>query len=218
MERAPHGSPPKSLHGSGQQDSPPAGATGHRPLHTLEAQLVAVGRGDKSAFADLYETVAPRVYGLVLRILRDAHQSEEVTQEVLLQLWELSNRFDPHRGSAHAWVMTMAHRRAVDRVRSTEAWRRRDIVDAQRTLKTSFDQTSEEALTCLEAEAVRTALASLSAIQRQAVELAYFGGHTHREVSRLLQLPLGTAKTRIRDGLSRLRDVLSPDDISLRPS
>ena len=217
MERAPHGSPPKSLHGSGQQDSPPAGATGHRPLHTLEGQLVAVPRRQIGLRRPL-RNGAPRVYGLVLRILRDAHQSEEVTQEVLLQLWELSNRFDPHRGSAHAWVMTMAHRRAVDRVRSTEAWRRRDIVDAQRTLKTSFDQTSEEALTCLEAEAVRTALASLSAIQRQAVELAYFGGHTHREVSRLLQLPLGTAKTRIRDGLSRLRDVLSPDDISLRPS
>lgn len=192
------------------EDSQAAGANGHRPLDTLQAQLVASGRGDESAFADLHDNVAPRIYGLVLRILRDVHQSEEVTQEVFLQLWQTSNRFDPARGSALSWVMTVAHRRAVDRVRSTEAWRRRDTADAERSLRTPFDQTAEAAHASLEAQTVRTALATLSPNQRQALELAYFGGHTHREVSRLLQIPLGTAKTRIRDGLIQLRDSLPP--------
>ncbi|MEP6815117.1 MAG: ECF RNA polymerase sigma factor SigK [Marmoricola sp.] len=185
-------------------------ATANLPLATLQTQLRAASRGDESAFADLYESVAPRVYGLVLRILRDVHQSEEVTQEVFLQLWETSNRFDPTRGSALSWIMTIAHRRAVDRVRATEAGRRRDTSEADRTLKTPFDQTAETAHASLEATMVRVALATLSPTQRQALELAYFGGHTRTEVSRLLQIPLGTAKTRIRDGLIRLRDCLAP--------
>ena len=185
-------------------------ATGHPRCDALEAQLVASGSGDAVAFADLYATVAPRIYGLALRILRDPHQSEEVTQEVFLQLWQTSNRFDPTRGSALSWVMTMAHRRAVDRVRSAEAGRRRDTADAQHIGMAPFDQTSAAAHASLEAQTVRAALAVLSPGQRQALELAYFGGYTYSEVARLLQIPLGTAKTRIRDGLIRLRDLLTP--------
>jgi RNA polymerase sigma-70 factor (ECF subfamily) len=177
------------------------------PLQTL---LGEASRGDESAFAALYDSVAPRVYGLVHRILRDVHQSEEVTQEVFLQLWATSNRFDPSRGSALSWVMTIAHRRAVDRVRSSEAERRRDLTDAERSIRTSFDQTAEAAHSSLEATEVRDALATLSPTQRRALELAYLGGYTHREVSELLQIPLGTAKSRIRDGLIQLRDHLAP--------
>ncbi len=177
---------------------------------TLEARMVSVGRGDESAFADLYDRVAPRVYGLVLRILKDVHQSEEVTQEVLLQLWQTSDQFDPARGSVLSWVMTMAHRRAVDRVRSAASSRRRDATDAVRTFQAPVDVTADAAQASLEAATVRTALATLSRPQRQALELAYFGGHTHGEVSLLLGIPLGTAKTRIRDGLIRLRDTLTP--------
>ena len=166
---------------------------------------------DASAFADLYDSVAPRIYGLLFRILRDVPQSEEVTQEVFLEIWQTSNRFDPNRGSARSWVMTMAHRRAVDRVRSTEAWRRRDAADAADRSRTApFDHTAETAQTALDARAVQVALAVLSSAQRQALELAYFGGHTHSEVSRLLHIPLGTAKTRIRAGLIRLRDMPPP--------
>jgi RNA polymerase sigma-70 factor (ECF subfamily) len=180
----------------------PAAASGE----PVQNWLAAASRGDESAFAALYDSLAPRVYGLVLRILRDAHQSEEVTQDVFLQVWETSNRFDPTRGSALSWVMTLAHRRAVDRVRSAEAARRRDVSDAERSLRTPFDETAESAHASLEAVRVRAALAELSPTQRQALELAYFGGHTHHEVAELLHIPLGTAKTRIRDGLIRLRD------------
>jgi RNA polymerase sigma-70 factor (ECF subfamily) len=189
--------------------SPAPRASSELLRDTLESQLDDASRGDESAFAALYDSVAPRVYGLVHRILRDVHQSEEVTQEVFLQLWTTSNRFDPTRGSALSWVMTIAHRRAVDRVRSSEAQRRRDLTDAERSIRTPFDQTAEAAHTSFEATGVRGALATLSPTQRGALELAYLGGHTHLEVSQLLQIPLGTAKSRIRDGLIQLRDHLA---------
>jgi RNA polymerase sigma-70 factor (ECF subfamily) len=190
----------------------PATTSGDPLQETLGSQLAAASRGDEAAFAALYDSLAPRVYGLVVRILRDAHQSEEVTQDVFLQVWETSTRFDPTRGSALSWVMTLAHRRAVDRVRSAAAARRRDVSDAERSLRTPFDETAETAHSSLEGARVRAALADLSTTQRQALELAYFGGHTHHEVSELLHIPLGTAKTRIRDGLIRLRDDLAPGE------
>jgi RNA polymerase sigma-70 factor (ECF subfamily) len=181
---------------------------GHRP-DTLEAQMVAAGRGDQAAFAEIYENVAPRIHGLARRILRDPQLAEDVTQEVLLALWQASSGFDPDRGSALSWVMTIAHRRAVDRVRATDAWRRRDAVEAARTHTVPYDETAASAHASLEGQRIRAALATLSPSQRRALELAYFGGLTHSEVSRLMQVPLGTAKSRIRDGLVRLRDVLS---------
>ncbi len=184
--------------------------SGDAPIDTLRRCLLASSRGDEAAFAELYEIVAPRVYGLVLRVVRDVHQSEEVTQEVFLQLWQTSARFDPSRGSALSWIMTMAHRRAVDRVRATESSRRRDLTDAERGLRTPVDETAEAAHASLEALTLRAALATLSPHQRQALELAYFGGLTYADVSRVLGIPLGTAKTRIRDGLIRLRDTLTP--------
>ncbi len=178
--------------------------------NALAALLTAASTGDELAFADLYDEVGPRVYAMVLRVLRDVHQSEEVTQEVFLEIWQTSHRFDPARGSAFSWLMTMAHRRAIDRVRRSEASRRRDAADAARSRSTAYDQTAVEAHASLDAQTVRAALATLSPGQREALELSYFGGFTHTEISRMLQLPLGTAKSRIRDGLTRLRLVMAP--------
>lgn len=189
---------------------------GHRRRSDdLQAHLLASSRGDVQAFAQVYDAVAPRVFGLASRILRDPHQAEEVTQEVMLQLWSSSGDFDPARGSAIAWVMTLAHRRAVDRVRSSDAHRRRDAVHARESHQDPVDETATAAHASMEAQMVRTALAELSPPQREAIELAYFGGHTHTEVARLLQVPLGTAKSRIRDGLLRLRDTLPTNAVEL---
>jgi RNA polymerase sigma-70 factor (ECF subfamily) len=177
----------------------------------LENKLMASGRGDRTAFADLYDLLAPRIYGLTQRILGDGHQSEEITQEVLLNIWQNSNRYDPGRGSALSWAMTIAHRRAVDRVRAAEAGRRRDDAHAEPHRQDLSDQTYEAVSASLESQRVRGYLAKLSVAQRQALELAYFKGHTQAEVATLLEIPLGTAKTRIRDGLIQLRELMSAD-------
>lgn len=181
-----------------------------RPQDPLAGLLVASGAGDEHAFAQLFDAIAPRVFGLVLRVLRDRQQSEEVAQEVLLEVWQSASRFDPNRGSGQAWVLTMAHRRAVDRVRSSDAARRRDITHSQRNVAVPFDETAEAALGSDAATRVRRALDQLSPMQAEAVRLSYFGGYTHSEVSSLLQIPVGTAKSRIRDGLIKLRDLLVP--------
>ena len=165
-------------------------------------------RGDEDAFAAVYDATARRLFGLVLRIVRDHAMSEEVTQEVYLDVWRHCARFDPERGSAMSWLMTIAHRTAVDRVRASEASRRRDDAHAATSQDIGFDVTAESAQASLEAQRVRRALTTLTDAQRSAVELAFLGGYTHAEVARLLDLPLGTAKTRIRDGLIRLRDTL----------
>ncbi len=164
--------------------------------------------GDETAFAQLYDALSRRLYGLVLRVVRDPAQSEEVTQEAFLEIWRTAARFDRSRGTALGWMMTIAHRKAVDRVRSAEAASRRDTQFHETTQEVAFDSTSEAAHTSLDVERVRKALATLTDAQRSALELAYFGGYTHTEVAAMLGLPLGTAKTRIRDGLIRLRDTL----------
>jgi len=184
-----------------------AGA-GARAARGTEDLLAAVAVGDHAAFEALYDTTVNAIYGLVRRILRDPAQSEEVTQEVLLEVWRSAPSYDPSRGHAMTWVMTIAHRRAVDRVRSAQAATDRDLRDAQRSTIRPYDVVGETVLGRLERDEVRAALTSLTDAQRQAVELAYFGGYTHVEVSGLLGVPLGTVKTRIRDGLIRLRDAL----------
>ena len=156
----------------------------------------------------MYDATAARVHGLVLRVIRDPAQAEEVTQETFLEAWRTASRFDPDRGSALSWLLTLAHRRAVDRVRSAEAATRRDVAyeDANRVVE--HDSTAEAAEASFEARRVRTALAGLTQVQREALTLAYYGGYTHTQVATMLDLPVGTAKTRIRDGLIRLRDLL----------
>jgi RNA polymerase sigma-70 factor (ECF subfamily) len=170
--------------------------------------LRAVARGSEAAFAELYDLVAPRVYGLVLRVVRDPSQSEEVAQEALVEIWRTASRFDPHRGSATAWIFTIAHRRAVDRVRTEQAGADRMRRVAASSVDTPYDEVVEQATARLDRVQVRRCLDGLTELQRQAVTLAYYGGHTYREVAELLQTPVPTVKTRMRDGLIRLRDCI----------
>ncbi|WP_446664759.1 ECF RNA polymerase sigma factor SigK [Flexivirga sp. B27] len=179
-----------------------------RNIPALADLLRQVGQGDDAAFAQLYDATASRLHGLVQRILVDRAMSEEVTQEVFLEIWRTSPRFDPARGSALSWLFTIAHRKAVDRVRSSEAARSRDTAYVATQAEPAYDSTAEHVDGTLRAETVRAAIASLSALQREAVELAYFEGVSHAEVARRLDIPLGTAKSRIRDGLARLRATL----------
>ncbi len=181
------------------------------PGGDLAVLIGRVARGDDAAFAALYDSAAPAVFGVVRRVVRDPAQSEEVTQEVLLEIWRTASRFDGARGSASTWLMTVAHRRAVDRVRSATAAAEREL-RATSTLgeeaNTGYDVVAEEVEARLDAQRVRRCLDSLTELQRESVTLAYYGGYTHREVADLLGAPLGTVKTRMRDGLIRLRDCL----------
>jgi RNA polymerase sigma-70 factor (ECF subfamily) len=173
-----------------------------------EALLIRVALGDEAAFELLYDLIAAGVHGLVLQVLRDPAQSEEVTQEVLLEVWRTAVRFDPRLGSARAWVYTMARRRAVDRVRSAQSAADRDDAAAARGIERDADVVSEAVEIRLEQQQVRRCMGGLTDLQRQSVTLAFYRGHTHREVADLLEVPLGTIKTRLRDGLIRLRDCL----------
>ena len=170
--------------------------------------LQRAGRSDESAFAELYDATSARAYGLALRVVRNPAHAEEVVQEAYLDAWRSSGRFDPARGSAIGWLLTIVHRKAVDRVRSAEAASARDTTYQRETDPVPHDQTAEQAHASLDAQRVRGAVAGLTDVQRQAVELAFFGGYTHTEVAQMLDVPVGTAKTRIRDGLIRLRDAM----------
>jgi len=175
---------------------------------TSEELLVAVGQADEAAFAALYDRVSPQVLGVALRVLRDRALAEEVTQEVLVEVWKKADRFDPTRGTASGWITTLAHRRGVDRVRSEQASRDRDDRVSRRDEPRAFDQVADEVQVNLDHWQVRRALSSLTERQREAIELAYFGGHTYRDVAKVLGIPEGTAKSRLRDGLLRLREAL----------
>lgn len=167
--------------------------------------LALVATGDQDALAEVYDLVAPRVFGLALRIVRDRALAEEVTQDVFVQVWRQAGEVDPQRGSPLGWLMTLTHRRAVDRVRSEQAQSDRLRRYELRQTTPEYDSTAEEALGRVEAERLQQALELIGEPHRTTVELAYFGGLTHREVAGRLGIPLGTAKTRIRDGLHKLR-------------
>jgi RNA polymerase sigma-70 factor (ECF subfamily) len=173
----------------------------------LGALLSRAGRGDQAAFAELYDSLAPLLHGVVLKVVRDPAQSEEVTQEAFVELWRLAPRYDATRGSVKSWAATLAHRRAIDRVRSEQASRERTEREGQKRPIQSPD-VAEQVVANIDGTRVRKALERLTEIQRQAVELAYFGGHSYREVAQLLDVAEGTIKTRIRDGMIRLRDEL----------
>jgi RNA polymerase sigma-70 factor, ECF subfamily len=182
------------------------------PDHSLgggqdPAELLAqVARGDHAAFETVYDQFAGPVYGLIRKVLRDPAQSEEVAQEVLLEVWRTASRFDRARGSATAWVMTIAHRRAVDRVRSETAAVAREQKLAPGPV--TGDDVAELVETALDRRRVRRCLGALTQIQAESVKLAYYGGYTYPQVAELLGVPLGTIKTRIRDALIRLRDCM----------
>ena len=182
-----------------------------RPLSPAPAEspgdlLGRVARGDEAAFSALYDELAPRVYGLCRRVLRDPAQAEEVAQEALLEVWRTAGRYDPAKGSAASWALTIAHRRAVDRVRSEQASTERERRLA--TEEVPYDDVVEEATARLERQQVRRCLHALTELQREAITLAYYQGYSYREVAERLATGLPTVKTRMRDGLIRLRDCL----------
>jgi RNA polymerase sigma-70 factor (ECF subfamily) len=178
------------------------------PGPDLGELLTLVAQGDQVAFETVYDRVAPAVFGVVLRVLRDAAQSEEVAQEALLEVWRTAGRFDPARGAGVAWVMTIAHRRAVDRVRSERAAAEREARAASAADPPLADEVAEAVESSLEAERVRHCLDGLSGAQRESITLAYYSGLSYPQVASRLGVALGTVKTRIRDGLRRLRDCL----------
>lgn len=169
--------------------------------------MARVARGDQPAFAELYDRLAPAVFGVAKRVLRDAAQAEEVAQEVFVEVWKQAARFDPERGGVRTWAVTIAHRRAVDRVRSEQAHRSRQLRSAPTETRpgpTPEDVTVDRE----ERRRARTALAELSAVQREVLELAFYDGLTHVQIADHLGIALGTVKTRARDGLIRMRAVM----------
>lgn len=191
-------------------DDRASGARGEpgAPHETTEDLLERVAAGDRDAFERLYDRIAGAVLGVARRVVIDPAQAEEVAQEALVEVWQSAHRFDRDRGRASAWVLTVAHRRAVDRVRSAQAASERETRLARLDHAPAYDQVSEAVEARLEREQVHQALRSLTDLQRESVRLAYYGGLTHREVAEHLGVPLGTVKARLRDGMIRLRDAL----------
>ena len=175
------------------------------PVDQVGELLQRVAAGDQAAFARVYDLLAPRVFGLILRVLVDRAQSEEVLQEVFLEVWRSASRFAPNRGQGRTWVLTIAHRRAVDRVRAAQASSDRDVRAGLRDLDVAHDGVAEQVELRMEAARVAAALRSLPEAQREALTLAYYGGYSQSEIAALVGAPLGTIKTRMRDGLTRLR-------------
>jgi RNA polymerase sigma-70 factor (ECF subfamily) len=200
--------------GPGDDSRPPGrpGADERQPETAESAALVELvhrsAAGDQDAFAELYDQTSRRVYGIVWRVLRSPDHAAEVTQEVYTDVWRQASRYEAARGSVLGWIATMAHRRAVDRVRSVTREVARDEHYAVTGSSPEVDHVWEGVEQRLDVQRVRKGLESLTPIQREALTLAYFGGLTQTEIAARLQLPLGTVKTRVRDGLIRLRDAL----------
>ena len=175
---------------------------------TLTDLLSRIARQDRTAFALFYEQTSKRVYGLARRVLIDPELSEDATQEVYLQVWNTADRFNPSLGSPMAWLMTLAHRRAVDRVRSAQSATDREARYGAATQTVDHDDVVDTVTQRLEAESVVRCLDTLTATQQESVKLAYYGGLTYREVAERLGVAVPTIKSRIRDGLLRLKTCL----------
>ena len=168
---------------------------------------------DPSALSDLYDQFGSYVFGLAARVIGDRHAAEDVTQEVFLSLWERPEAFDPARGRLRTFLGTLAHRRAVDLVRREEARRRRAAREAATVVP--VPDVGELAMAIVTAEQVRAEVNRLPREQREAIELAYFGGRTYRQVAEELGIPEGTAKSRMRLGLSRIAQALEAQGVDL---
>ena len=179
-----------------------------QPSSDLDALLRRVAHGDNAAFAAFYDQTKSRVYGLVTRVLRDAGYSEETTQEIYLEVWRTAAEFDSARGSALAWLLTMTHRRAIDRVRSEQAGTNRESRYGVANLEPASDVVAESAIAGDERRRVAQCLEGLTDTQRQCIELAYYGGLSYAEVSQRLAANLSTIKSRMRDALRGLRNCL----------
>lgn len=192
--------------------SPDARAADRERAARLAELMQRTGRGDAQAFDEVYSLMSGSVYGLALRVVRDPHLAEDVAQEALVEVWRTAARFQPERGSARSWILTIAHRRAVDRVRSEQSQADRAAQAAVEAEHTQAPDEHELVLDSMHLEwraaRVRAGLGTLTALQREAVELAFLKGFTHTEAATALGVPLGTAKARIRDGLIKLRDAL----------
>ncbi|RKS68820.1 RNA polymerase sigma-70 factor (ECF subfamily) [Actinomadura pelletieri DSM 43383] len=184
---------------------PPDGTV---PGQVVDQLLGRTARGDERAFERLYDAVAAPVHGLARRIVRDPAMAEEVTQEVMLELWRTAARYDPGRGGAMTWIMTIAHRRAVDRVRREQSAGEREARAARHDPVAGHDPVADRVEARLDHERVRRCLRTLTPLQHETVTLAYYGGHTYREVADLVGAPPTTVRTRMRDGIIRLRDCL----------
>jgi len=171
--------------------------------------LTSVAAGDQSAFSELYDRMQPRVLGLSMRILRDVGHAEEVAQEVFLDVWQYAKHFDTTKGSATGWILRKTHSRAVDRVRSAQASKTRDVRIGLRDLNEPTEDLADTISLRVESKRIERALGTLPEAQRQAVALAHLGGYSHSEVSAILKVPVGTVKTRIRAGIGRLREELA---------
>ena len=178
--------------------------------HDVRCRLVA---GDDGALTDVYDQFSSFVYGLAQRVIGDPRAAEDVTQDVFVSVWERPESFEPSRGSLRTWLGMLAHRRAVDHVRREEARRRRSQREASQPSTTP--DVEEMAIALVTAERVRTALDLLPEDQRRAIQLAYFGGKTYRQVAEVLGIPEGTAKSRLRLGLRRIADSLEGEEVEL---
>jgi RNA polymerase sigma-70 factor (ECF subfamily) len=197
--------------GSGASPRPDRG--GELPAHDLAAAhlvdlLARCTTADQTAFRELYDLTNRRVYGIVLKVLRSPEHAQEVSQEVYVEVWKQASTYQADKGSVIAWMATMAHRRAVDRVRSVSSEVARDeryaLIDQDRESDEVWDSVAQQ----YDVERVRDALARLTQFQRESIQLAYYEGLTQSQIAKVLNLPLGTVKTRVRDGLRRLGDAL----------
>lgn len=176
----------------------------------IEAVLLqSVAGGDQAAFCELYDRMHPRVLGLAVRILRDLSHAEEVAQEVFLEVWQCAGSFDDAKGSATGWILRKTHSRSVDRVRSAQARKVRETRIGMRELHEPSDDVTEIVAMRIDSSRVQRALGTLPEAQRAAVALAHLGGYSHTEVSEILNVPVGTVKTRIRAGIGRLREEMA---------
>ena len=170
--------------------------------------LGRIAQGDRDAFAEFYQLTSRRVFGMARRVLIDPELSEDTTQEVFIQVWQNAARFNPEAGSPLSWLMTISHRRAVDKVRSSQSSTDREARYGASSQDIDHDSVSDEVGSKLEAEAVVRCLETLTDTQQESVRLAYYGGLTYREVAERLNAAVPTIKSRIRDGLIRLKTCL----------